>query len=100
IRDLIVTGVQTCALPIYIVEPAGMGLSFTSLTWMLTGCTGPQPPRSIGEGDTSMKAVEPENTITMSLRTWMDFCALQKAPAAGRSEERRVGKECRGRVGG
>src|SRR3712207_7323504 len=77
IRDIGVTGVQTCALPIYqaakkpSVQSAGTG----------TGSTRPwprSPPRrsSSSSGDGSERS---------------------RVRAAGRSEERRVGKECRSR---
>src|SRR6516165_12379349 len=60
IRDLTVTGVQTCALPIWLASSSPVGLC---------------PPRSD-------RAPAPPVT---------------KATSTGRSEERRVGKECRSR---
>src|SRR2546427_8749753 len=63
IRDLTVTGVQTCALPIW-----------------LFACQGPQA----GSG--------------LNRKGWRGGRAQGSARAAGsRSEERRVGKECRSR---
>src|SRR2546430_13177128 len=61
IRDLTVTGVQTCALPIY------SGRRRAPPTTGNTGCSSARPPA----------------------RRWGGRCA--------RSEERRVGKECRSR---
>src|SRR2546428_9160700 len=62
IRDLIVTGVQTCALPIYLKSPVN--------AFAIDACTG-------------------------------DFkwasSSLGASFGEGRSEERRVGKECRSR---
>src|SRR2546429_2323619 len=66
IRDVAVTGVQTCALPIY----GEMGFSF--------------PRLYLAGGVTSLRT-------TGSLEPYTDL-SLKK-----RSEERRVGKECRSR---
>src|SRR2546427_7336579 len=41
IRDLTVTGVQTCALPIYVLARAAMGLADDVLTALLLARTGP-----------------------------------------------------------
>src|SRR2546427_1031248 len=78
IRDLTVTGVQTCALPIYgyasIADhayPLLAELSFTATTFLITDHVG--------------------RTNTWDVRyTWRRLAHL-------RSEERRVGKECRSR---
>src|SRR2546421_2725490 len=81
IRDLIVTGVQTCALPIYL------------------------PPRRT-------RAPSPNCASNVASRSGMRSCPLSRAFASSidqffqlhhrrnaekRSEERRVGKECRSR---
>src|SRR3712207_8590079 len=81
IRDIGVTGVQTCALPISSDLPApspwrryvALGDSFTE------GLSDPDPARP-GE-----------------FRGWADRLAEHLAAAVPRSEERRVGKECRSR---
>src|SRR5688572_31582717 len=65
IRDLTVTGVQTCALPIYLRHPEAPGLA-SSLRL---------PP---GDGGRAQVVGGAERTFV-------------------RSEERRVGKECRSR---
>src|SRR5258707_8476366 len=71
IRDIGVTGVQTCALPIFL---GTHGRSF----WILDDIT---PLRQIHEGDAAQtKLFQP-----------------QAATRIQRSEERRVGKECRSR---
>src|SRR5438309_4484166 len=62
IRDGTVTGVQTCALPIY---------------FSCRGFTGPS-------GYSKPSLLLPAPSVTTTTRTW-------------RSEERRVGKECRSR---
>src|SRR2546430_8294632 len=73
IRDLTVTGVQTCALPISFEWCGGFGFGFVgggeAWWWLLT----PQP----ASGATS--------------------AATRRTRAIMRSEERRVGKECRSR---
>src|SRR5690349_22458355 len=65
IRDLYVTGVQTCALPI---------LSLT------------------GHDDVTITGA-PGETVVLSLKNFV----LQGSSSFTRSEERRVGKECRSR---
>src|SRR3712207_8096825 len=70
IRDIGVTGVQTCALPISCTELFAR-------------------PRALWLGNHS---VMPASTIRVVLQTE----AEDRLPAA-RSEERRVGKECRSR---
>src|SRR2546421_7179605 len=80
IRDLIVTGVQTCALPI--CSPA-----FTLKSRLLV-------------------AVRPPNRLVSDLVSRIGDMSRRRAPLASapgpgahpkRSEERRVGKECRSR---
>src|SRR2546421_8301266 len=79
IRDLIVTGVQTCALPILISPQA-----FTFTVKVSTGWITPSA--------TAATTMSRRSTGTFSYRG-ADSAFLQ----AARSEERRVGKECRSR---
>src|SRR3712207_7280854 len=83
IRDIGVTGVQTCALPIF---PKNTGKSrsfFLSFTQPSSQCTVfSTPPRS---RFSSVRRQETDNTGILSRRSMP------------RSEERRVGKECRSR---
>src|SRR5256885_7921114 len=73
IRDYKVTGVQTCALPIL--------------------CATDDPPTQV-----LPEAVVPKFTVRSSLPTAPpDGLAIIKLPRPLRSEERRVGKECRSR---
>src|SRR2546430_6350834 len=86
IRDLTVTGVQTCALPIYLgpaQEPVESNLNtLPEATWVQ-----PAPDGLVGlDGDPAEVAASRE-TIRLAF-----VAALQH-----RSEERRVGKECRSR---
>src|SRR2546430_4133619 len=81
IRDLTVTGVQTCALPIY--AHGRVILSFLTA------------PRSIQSA-----VIEPQHARSRLLgglgrRPWLWFRA--DSCGSARSEERRVGKECRSR---
>src|SRR3712207_7248008 len=69
IRDIGVTGVQTCALPIFDVFPWGTPARYGINIWNRTYRLRPDPER-----ETSVWTVNKE-----------------------RSEERRVGKECRSR---
>src|SRR3989475_8855147 len=81
IRDLTVTGVQTCALPICLVR-YGPG-----------GCPDFVPDRSLGSARGDLR----RNRGGQSLSLATD--RLDQFPGVGRkrSEERRVGKECRSR---
>src|SRR5207237_1922201 len=84
IRDSSVTGVQTCALPIYFVAPDGkeslderMEVSSKGVRMLTDAYPGRPLPHPIWE----IKSAPDADA------TW----------ANRRSEERRVGKECRGR---
>src|SRR5256885_10833157 len=81
IRDYKVTGVQTCALPIFtlvVVVPSASPPCFE-------GCD-IQSPIDAPSGRVRMYASQNESTAFSLNRKW-----------ARRSEERRVGKECRSR---
>src|SRR5690349_23135249 len=80
IRDLYVTGVQTCALPIFRRRrpPARRAHEGLSATVFRPGCAAAPRPRRTGSGACSW----PTGVCT---------------GRADRSEERRVGKECRSR---
>src|SRR5258707_8177824 len=83
IRDIGVTGVQTCALPIFHGELATLGIKVAPSTiWEILKTNGTEPA--------------PER----DRQTWAAFLRSQaRAILAAdlRSEERRVGKECRSR---
>src|SRR2546430_13632518 len=82
IRDLTVTGVQTCALPISApTTPA------PTMTTSLVGCRCARDPRAPTPPRPSVPAVPPLRPATLAARR----------PPPARSEERRVGKECRSR---
>src|SRR5205085_7800034 len=93
IRDLTVTGVQTCALPIF-PSPSMKGITGWSGTrsfppWSSMGCA----PLGICGLGLGMKApVVDARTYTPARRT-----CLGLPKWIFRSEERRVGKECRAR---
>src|SRR5207302_8270700 len=92
IRDFHVTGVQTCALPIFAVGDGG----FTML---------------LGEFMTSIEHKLPIKVVVFNNREWglvhlemeeaglpaFDGSNFPNMDFAARSEERRVGKECRHR---
>src|SRR5205085_7017993 len=95
--DLTVTGVQTCALPIY------LGIKYltdnckklTNLGLAFTGSTRSRGPRSyIDDGAACYIASECDRLQTVEL-TGTDISDLGLMCLAERSEERRVGKECR-----
>src|SRR5256885_5691670 len=83
IRDYKVTGVQTCALPIFVHSS-----SYEEVR-------GPEPARNptrLGFCNTGLG-------ITIAVQSIMEHCAPSGPGKASqfRSEERRVGKECRSR---
>src|SRR5207248_6351583 len=87
IRDRTVTGVQTCALPILAVSRAGRERSDQICpVVMIDGCA-----------DLALISV----VINLRFnrhgpgRVELDSCARCRITRATRSEERRVGKECR-----
>src|SRR2546430_5390669 len=80
IRDLTVTGVQTCALPI----SSGNRTAIACKT----------PPRFGSSGVTVMSSVIPAARLYGPMSRTVTFTI---GPNTGRSEERRVGKECRSR---
>src|SRR5690606_40821796 len=97
IRDFHVTGVQTCALPISMLlqrfEPARIMQTVTLIVAVLLLMAGSYPnvwfwfPLRFLIG-------------AFNAMLWIASEALINELAEERSEERRVGKECRGRSGG
>src|SRR5438445_7479758 len=84
IRDIGVTGVQTCALPIF-------WSLVTNL--LLKGDPYPLPyVPLINPLDLAQAFV-----LLVLLRFWLHLRAARYSMSANRSEERRVGKECRSR---
>src|SRR5206468_5580799 len=98
IRDLIVTGVQTCALPIsstasIILTPAGVIMRVPLQSWS----SGSAPP--VSGGTISQSSFS--STASDYLGTFVDSTNVTIANMdtyISRSEERRVGKESRTRV--
>src|SRR5206468_7593897 len=97
IRDLIVTGVQTCALPILTIFLGSAGIlpalpkrNFWKSAFHLCKSVADSSP---------MKPPEPDAAFEISLRppAFSEFTGQVKVRE--RSEERRVGKGCRGRSG-
>src|SRR5206468_5873232 len=83
IRDLIVTGVQTCALPISLPELEALGVRRVSIgPWAMRAAS--SLTRRIGE--------QLLGEGTYAFADWQPYPDLN-----ARSEERRVGKECRSR---
>src|SRR2546430_10146506 len=80
IRDLTVTGVQTCALPICSLKEASVRMVATAVLVLVLL---PSAPAARSEQARLDKAV--------------DLLQQQSQTGKGRSEERRVGKECRSR---
>src|SRR2546430_3913343 len=83
IRDLTVTGVQTCALPILRVPDLDVGSA-----------------KAVELGAALLRKTENWHTLADPAGHPFDLClfpAKQETTLMGRSEERRVGKECRSR---
>src|SRR2546430_8883233 len=80
IRDLTVTGVQTCALPI-----SGGIMTLSSGGGKVAGTEG---------NLRQIKKLKPD--VLIGMPTFI-YHLLHQAAEEGRSEERRVGKECRSR---
>src|SRR2546430_9572909 len=85
IRDLTVTGVQTCALPIYGGSVTLLGRRIDSL-----------PPRTIARAGVGRTFQITATFASMTVRENVQMALIAHA-GGERSEERRVGKECRSR---
>src|SRR5205823_11131391 len=89
IRDKLVTGVQTCALPI--CPPSGRGAADR---WRLA-----QPPGRDDQRCRLAARADPQRAALLELgvgaRGAVGIVPRRAPGAAERSEERRVGKECR-----
>src|SRR2546429_5050367 len=81
IRDVAVTGVQTCALPIYALREQSKTLA----------------DRGQALRETGGKMLAPVRAVSQAFMTDDQAAAQLRATMAGRSEERRVGRECRSR---
>src|SRR5688572_31706809 len=81
IRDLTVTGVQTCALPIYPMD-------FTDARW---------PARTRGMPPATGQIRIVRSMPADAIQAPSGLIAMSLIPDWLRSEERRVGKECRSR---
>src|SRR5688572_30909269 len=79
IRDLTVTGVQTCALPIF-------------------ESTGPMARNRRCSNPVRASSQDVETPTSMATATKTPMSAINSGADISRSEERRVGKECRARV--
>src|SRR3712207_8549071 len=85
IRDIGVTGVQTCALPILITSAARWPSRIVRLAVS-------RAPSTFG-GSAASILRQVLALVMMPDKGWLTSCAID----AVRSEERRVGKECRSR---
>src|SRR2546430_4902765 len=83
IRDLTVTGVQTCALPIYLVA----GIVPPNIQGHID-----ERQREIRQDDNGDQIEQRRGWGLKLIKTLMDEVEFER-----RSEERRVGKECRSR---
>src|SRR5206468_7336615 len=92
IRDLIVTGVQTCALPIFVfpAELGGAGMGYVEYVTSI---------EELSRVDGSVGIIVAAHTSLCSNHIYLAGNDAQKKKYIPklRSEERRVGKECRSR---
>src|SRR5206468_6980373 len=90
IRDLIVTGVQTCALPILFFEATSSTPGVASLS-----------NASSRQWNWNLNAIEAYSPAgggfkaTTSAGVQVEDREIERSRVVARSEERRVGKECR-----
>src|SRR5206468_7852740 len=89
IRDLIVTGVQTCALPILTLFVHALGRSATSIVAFLINAAKGTPAASFIGAPELLGALTDVSSFSSGRATI--YCLV----LVFRSEERRVGKECR-----
>src|SRR5206468_8483102 len=95
IRDLIVTGVQTCALPIFdTVRQDGELQDITSLSNYFKAARAGELPAVSWLDPTGSVSEHPPGLVTAGQAY---VTRLVNAAMRGRSEERRVGKERRSR---
>src|SRR5205823_10239789 len=87
IRDKLVTGVQTCALPISLAAAKASGLMESVESYHAETITLPLRYCSLNELRYAQRVVDPSQ--------WPAVATSSFHPNLRRSEERRVGKECR-----
>src|SRR5204862_4386720 len=95
-RDLYVTGVQTCALPIYLNH--NVAISYPLLEFFITNS--PDISDDVKDGYYFLTNVvwtskEREEELDRVARAAFGPLGALIGPLTQRSEERRVGKECR-----
>src|SRR5205085_7332198 len=92
IRDLTVTGVQTCALPIYRQTLHGAAVTFEGLKAFDRGGAPELDEAGVAAADHGFVVVREDDRVR-------DAIVARRCPTRTcsdiRSEERRVGKECR-----
>src|SRR5207248_4594402 len=99
IRDRTVTGVQTCALPISPLPERGIAAEALDALPDLAQFSRVQNGRFFGYVLGSGEPVGAVADLFVSVLN-QNVTAWRSGPAAVRSEERRVGKECGARWGG
>src|SRR5205823_8804666 len=95
IRDKLVTGVQTCALPI-----CSVSVTLTNVSAAVTVGLGVGIPNANGAGCNVNTTVDATPSSTAQITANIDvgtYCVIvyDTGKLRARSEERRVGKECR-----
>src|SRR5687768_9254104 len=94
--DVAVTGVQTCALPIYFASfTGGIGLRFGATNAECGFHSAPSSIQRFNKATCSFESCLPDVRGGMTESESLDEMRSTSALAFARSEERRVGKECR-----
>src|SRR5205823_9926900 len=93
IRDKLVTGVQTCALPIWIIQPSQAGLRRE----LLCAIRRRQKYAVFRNAEAEISEQRRTEHIVQSADAILVASISDSFAAESRSEERRVGKECRSR---
>src|SRR5207244_10573632 len=96
IRDDLVTGVQTCALPIFANRQTNCDTSYLALVGPGTAWPGATPIKLNDLGDRAARTIMVLE-VAGSKINWMEPRDLEISELKARSEERRVGKESRDR---
>src|SRR5206468_5379575 len=93
IRDLIVTGVQTCALPILTVTHTIANVTVTTTPTLIT-----RQRRNFGSSRSRGAEIEYSRLLANGWSASAGYLIAEATLSSGartRSEERRVGKECK-----
>src|SRR5205823_7361389 len=97
-RDKLVTGVQTCALPIFLLTVGFMAIHNVIIWWRKAQAARRSPHRTLVRMNVNQRIQHLVLLTSFTVLVISGFAlAWPDSLFATRSEERRVGKECRDR---